>query len=485
VELHELSALEIAAAVRRREVSPVDVAEEAIRRAERLDARLGLFVTRTPAQALAQARETEAEVMASRDPHDLPPLVGVPCPVKDLTPVAGVRLTLGSAAFSDQVAEVDGGVVTLLRRAGALLTGMTNTPELGLPCYTEPDVAPPARTPWDESRGAGGSSGGAAAVVAAGVAPLAHGSDGGGSIRIPASACGVVGLKPTRGRVSPGPYGVDVAGLAVVGPLARTVADAAAFLDAVTASWPGDVAALPPPRSTFLDAARRRPSSPLRVGVLAQPVIADDVDVHPACLAAVEQTTQTLADLGHHVEAVAPPFPADRWAAFSAVWAALAASFPVPPEREPWLRPLTRWLRERGRQVSAVDYVAAVAGMQALARQVAAAWSGVDVVLSPTLADLPAHVGSLRDDADPAADFDAQTRFTPWTSLWNLIGRPAISLPLHWHTEGTRDLPVGVMLGGGLAGEETLLSLAAQLEEAMPWYPRYRSMWARIHAHSP
>lgn len=485
MELCELSALEVAAAVRRREVSPVEVAEDASRRGQRLDEQLGLFVTRTPDRALAQARDVEAQVMRTRDPKDLPTLVGVPCPVKDLTPVAGVRLTLGSAAFSDQVAEVDDGVVTLLRRAGTLMTGKTNTPEMGLPCYTEPDVAPPARTPWDESRGAGGSSGGAAAAVAAGVAPLAHGSDGGGSIRIPASACGVVGLKPTRGRVSPGPYGVDVAGLAVVGPLARTVADVAAFLDAVTETWPGDVTALPSARSTFLDAARRRPSSPLRVGVLVEPVIADDVDVHPACLAAVDQTVRTLTDLGHQVEAVAPPFRSDQWSAFSSVWAALAASFPVPPEREPWLRPLTRWLRERGRQVSAVDYVTAVAGMQALARQVAAAWSGVDVVLSPTLADLPAAVGSLRNDADPAADFAAQTRFTPWTSLWNLIGRPAISLPLHWHTEGTRDLPVGVMLGGGLADEETLLSLAAQLEEATPWYPRYHALWARLPIHSP
>ncbi len=485
MELYELSALEVADAVRRREVSPVDVVEEALRRGEQLDGRLGLFITRTPEQALAQAREVERDVMAARDASSLPPLIGVPCPVKDLTPVSGVRLTLGSAAFGEQVAEVDDGVVTLLRRAGTVMTGKTNTPELGLPCYTESDVAPPARTPWDASRGAGGSSGGAAAVVAAGVAPIAQGSDGGGSIRIPASACGVVGLKPTRGRVSPGPFGVDVAGLAVVGPLARTVADAAALLDAVTASWPGDVTALPPPRSTFLDAARRPPSVPIRVGVLTEPAITDDAVVHPASLAAVEQTAETLAEMGHHVEPVARPFSPEAWSAFSAVWAALAASFPVPPQRESHLRPLTRWLRERGSRVSAVEYVTAIAGMQALARQVAAAWHDVDVVLSPTLADLPAAVGSLRDDADPAADFAAQTRFTPWTSVWNLIGRPAISLPMHWHSHGSDVLPVGVMLGGGLAGEEALLSLAGQLEEASPWYPRYRSLWRCSREDSP
>lgn len=484
MDLLELSALDLADVMRSREVSPVEVTEEALRRAERLDDPLGLYVTRTPERALAQARETEASVMAARDRRELPSLVGVPCPIKDLTPVSGVRLTLGSAAFADQVSDVDDGLVTLLRRAGTVMTGKTNTPELGLPCYTEPDVAPPARTPWDASRGAGGSSGGAAAVVAAGVTPLAHGSDGGGSIRIPASACGVVGLKPTRGRVSPGPYGVDVAGLAVAGPLARTVADAAAFLDAVSAPWPGDVSALPPPRSTFVDATRHPPRTPLRIGLLTRPVIAADAIVHPACSTAAQRAAQVLEHLGHHVEPVPSPFPAEQWAAFSAVWAALAASAPVPDGHETSLRPLTRWLRERGRQVSAVEYVTAVAGMQVVARQVAAAWSDVDVVLSPTLADLPAPVGGLRDDGDPAADFAAQTRYTPWTSVWNLIGRPAISLPLHWHLEADRLLPVGVMLGARLAEEETLLSVAAQLEQAVPWHHHYRSMWDRIHGDS-
>jgi amidase len=173
------------------------------------------------------------------------------------------------------------------------------------------------------------------------------------------------------------------------------------------------------------------------------------------------------------------------WEAFSAVWSALAASAPVPAEAEHLLRPMTRYLRERGRGVSAVDYITAYAGMQVLARQVATAWAGVDVVLSPTLADLPAAVGRLRDDDDPAGDFAAQTRFTPWTSVWNLIGRPAISLPLGWSDTPRGVLPVGVMLGGRFADEETLLSLSGQLELAAPWAHRYHALWAGLDADNP
>lgn len=479
------SALSLADAVRRRQVSAVEVADAALRRAEQLDAAHGVFVTPTPDLALEQAEAIDAALARADDDASLPLLPGVPCPIKDLNPVAGVRLTLGSLAFAEQVADVDDGVVTLLRRAGTVMPGKTSTPEMGLPCYTEPDVAPASRSPWDRTRGAGGSSGGAAAAVATGISPVAQGSDGGGSIRIPAACCGLVGLKTTRGRVSPGPYGVDVSGFAGVGPLARTVADAAAFLDAVSEPWPGDVSALPPARTTFLDAARRPPARPLRIGLLTEPVIADDARVHPACRAAAEDAAVLLEGLGHHVEPVGPPFPAQMWESFSSVWAALAASVPVPPDQESRLRPLTRWLRDRGRAVDAVDYITAIAGTQALARHVASAWAEVDVVLSPTLADLPAPVGALRDDDDPQADFAAQTRFTPWTSVWNLIGRPAVSLPLGWHATPEGEVPIGVMLGGRFAAEETLLSLSGQIEEAVDWYGRYQALWERLDRDLP
>lgn len=476
-----MSALDLAEAVRRRQLSPRETAEAALRRAADLDDRLGLFITQTPDLARRQAGELEDGLMAGVDGLVAAPLLGVPCPIKDLTPVAGVRLTHGSAVFADQVADVDDGVVTLLARAGTLMTGKTNTPEAGLPCYTEPDVAPPAVTPWDVRRTAGGSSGGAAAAVAAGVAPIAHASDGAGSIRIPASACGVVGLKVSRGRISPGPFGVDVAGLGSSGPIARTVADVAAVLDVMAQAWPGDVVRLPAPRTSFLDATTRPPPR-LRVGLLTEPVIAD-VAVHPACLTAAEDAARLLDQLGHHVERVAPPFSAEQWAAFSSVWSALAASWPVPAEREAELRPLTRWLRATGRDVPASAYVTAIAAMQASARQVAAAWAHVDVVLSPTLADLPPAVGALRDDADPQADFAAQTRFTPWTSVWNVIGCPAVSLPLAW-TDTAPPLPVGVMIGARFAEEETVLSLAAEIEQARPWAHRYAPLWASLEAAS-
>ncbi len=472
----DLSAVDLAAAVRDGEVSPVEVAQDALARAERLDVRLGLFVTRTPELALRQADEAQRRLAhARRTGEALPPLLGVPCPVKGLTQVAGVRCTYGSAAFTDLVAPVDDGVTTLLAQAGTLMLGTSNTPELGLPCYTEPAVAPPARTPWDLTRGAGGSSGGAAALVAAGVAPVSHGSDGGGSIRIPASCCGVVGLKPSRGRVSMGPYGVDVTGLPCHGALARTVADAAALLDVLAGPRPGDPSLLPPPRTTFLDATRRDPGR-LRVGLLLDPVIAADASVHAACLDAARETADLLADLGHEVVEVAAPFPAERWDAFAAVWAALAASVPVPPEREGVLRPLTRWLRDRGRGTTATEYVGAFAGMQVVTREVGHAWADLDLVLSPTLADLPAPVGALRDDDDPAGDFAAQTRFTPWTSVFNLTGRPAISLPLHWAEHDGALLPVGVMLGAALGDDELLLAVAATLEQARPWHHRYATL---------
>jgi amidase len=473
-ELHDLTVLELAAAIRRRDVSSLEVVDHTMERAERLGEQVGAFVTLTPDLALAQARAAETLLSSG---GALSPLLGVPCPIKDLTRVAGALCTLGSAAFADQIADVDDGVVTLLRTAGTLMVGKTTTPEFGLPCYTEPDIAPPARTPWDLNRSAGGSSGGSAAAVAAGIVPVATGSDGGGSIRIPASACGVVGLKPSRGRISPGPYGVDGAALAAYGVLTRDVRDTAALLDALSASWPGDSYRLPPPAETFLAACEVVPA-PLRVGVLTTPVIVDDAPVDQACLDAVAATASLLGALGHHVEPAPVPFAADRWTSFEAIWAVLALTVPVPGEREDVLVPLTRWLRERGRSVSGLEFARAMSGIQEATRVAARAWERFDVILSPTLARLPAEVGELRNDADPAADFQAQCEFTPWTSVWNLTGWPAMSLPLHRADVAGKSVPVGVMLGvPGLGGEETLLALAAQLESAQPWRAAHPPLW--------
>ncbi|NEE00902.1 amidase [Phytoactinopolyspora halotolerans] len=476
-EIHELTALELAAAVHSGETSPSDVVEHTLKRIERLDARVGAFVTVTPELAREQAAAAERTLAERRGAGgDLPPLLGVPCPIKDLNSVAGVPMRAGSAAFDEVVAPLDDGVVTLLRNAGTMMVGKTNTPEFGLPAYTEPDVAPPARTPWDPRRSAGGSSGGAAAAVASGMVPLAHASDGGGSIRIPASACGLVGLKPTRGRISPGPYGIDGAGLAINGVLTRDVRDTAAALDLLARPWPGDLYTLPGPEDTFLSACDRPPGR-LRIGVLTRPIIVDDAPVDPVAVEAVRQTSALLIELGHDVEEAPVPFEAERWSSFEALWAVMALSAPVADEVEDRLVPLTRWLRDRGRSVTGLEYARAEAAVQVTTREAAATWAPYDVIVTPTLARPPAAIGELRDDDDPAADFAAQAAYTPWTSAWNLTGWPAINLPLHWADVDGVTLPIGVMLGGRHSGEETLLALAAQLEHARPWRHRRPPLW--------
>lgn len=470
-ELHDLTAWEQGAAILAGEISPVELARHYLDRAELLDAEVGAFATRTPELALAQAREAERALLDAVDTRDLSPLHGVCIPVKDLDLLAGVPCRLGSAAV-DFTPDVDDVAVARMRAVHLVITGKTNTPEFGLPCYTEPDVAAPARTPWDLERSAGGSSGGAGAAVAAGLAAAALGSDGGGSIRIPASVCGLVGLKPSRGRVSNGPLGDQVGDLVVRGPLARTVRDAAALLDVVAGPAPGDPFIAPAPAHTFVEAAAHEPGS-LRIARFATPILVD-TEVHPDCLAAYERTSALLDELGHVVEDIPVPFPANVKDAFAPLWSVLSLGVPVRQEHEPLLRPLTRWLRERGRRVTGEQVATAIAAARRITRDAIAATAAYDVILTPTLAQPPALVGGLRNDADPGADFYAQTRFTPFTSPFNITGQPALTLPLHWSEEG---LPIGVQFIGRPFGEATLLSLATQLEDARPWLGRRPSMW--------
>jgi amidase len=470
-ELHDLTALEQAAAVRAREVSSLELTDHYLARIDKLSDTVGAFITVTANLAREQARALDDDV---RRGELRSPLHGVPVPVKDLNLTAGVRTTFGSTVFADSVPEVDDYVVSLLRDAGTVLLGKTNTPEFGLPCYCENGVAPPARTPWDLDRMAGGSSGGAAAAVAAGLAPVAHGNDGGGSIRIPASCCGLVGLKPSRGRVSGGPIKGDVSGLPVEGVLARTVRDAAAVLDVMAVPMPGDPAWAPPlpPGETFLSHADRPPGR-LRVGRFATPVIAD-ATVHPEVLAAYEEASRLLESLGHDVEDVALPFPPSVVGLFETVWTVLATLMPVDPAREAELQPLTRHLRERGRSVDGSTFALAAIGLQVIARQVIVAASTYDVLLSPTLAQPPLPIGAIRNEADPARDFEDNKRFTPFTALFNLTGQPAMSLPLGSTADG---LPIGVMLAGRPAGDAALLAVAVQVEAAAPWHHRRPPCW--------
>ncbi|ARF54579.1 amidase [Streptomyces gilvosporeus] len=477
-ELHDLTALEQAAGIRSGAISPVELTEHYLARIDRLDDTLGAFLTRTPEIARKQAADAESEAAAARrEGRELPPLHGVPVPVKDLNQVAGVRYTMGSRALAENVAAVDDHVAAKLREAGTILLGKTNTPEFGLPCYTENGLGPAARTPWNAEYGAGGSSGGAGAAVAGGLAPVAHASDGGGSIRIPASLCGLYGIKPSRGRISSGPLLYDVTGLSTSGPLARTVADAATLLDVMAGAMPGDPYVAPslPPGETFAAHAVRDPGR-LRIAVLADAPI-PGIEVHPDCRTATAETSALLTGLGHDVEELTLPADISILYAFTRVWSVIAANHPVPPEGEELLMPLTRYLRKRGAEVSGMDFAGALYAFRVLGRTIADGLmppGGYDVILSPTLAGPPLPVGALRNDADPQAEFAAIGTYTPFTALYNATGQPAVSVPLHWNAAG---LPIGMMFGGRYGEEATLIALSAQLEQARPWAARRPPVW--------
>ena len=469
-DLHDLTLLEQAAGVRDKSVSPVELVEHYLARIDKLSDSVGAFVTVTADLALDAARLAERAVTDGA--ADLPPLHGVPTAIKDLNLVAGVPTRFGTSAIPPVDLGIDDAVTAKLRAAGLIFLGKTNTPEFGLPCYTEPDVAPPARTPWDLTRSAGGSSGGAAAAVAAGLVPAAQGSDGGGSIRIPASVCGLFGIKPSRGRVSNAPVSSEISGLAVNGPLARTVRDAAALLDAMAGPASSDWQWAPPPSTTFLAACDVAPGR-LRIGRFAMPVIAD-AGVHPDCLAAYDAASAALADLGHEIVDHQPTFTGELVPAFETVWSQEFLALPIDATIEANTRPLTQWIRERGRATTGAQFYAALAALRQAARRELEATHGFDAVLTPTLARPPALVGELRNDDDPAADFEAQKQFTPFTAPYNMSGQPAVTVPMHWTEAG---LPIGVQLVGRPYGEATLLAIAAQLEAAVPWSARRPECW--------
>lgn len=466
-----MTVTELAAAIRDGQLSPVEITDHYLSRIDRHSAAVGAFYTVTHELAREEAARAEKAAVAGRRDGlaELPPLTGVPVPIKDLNLVAGVRATFGSTLLADNIAEADDYVVAALRAAGIVITGKTATPEFGLPCYTETKIGPPARTPWDLTRSAGGSSGGAAAAVAAGLAPAAQGSDGGGSIRIPSSVCGLFGIKPTRGRISGGPLLPDLAGLSTDGPIARTVADAALLLDAMSGNFPGDMYTLPPlpPGETFLRAASREPGR-LRIGRSLHNAV-EGAQAHPDCVAAYEDASSLLAGLGHEVEDIEMPFGPDVVTMFEILWYSMATLAPIAPEQEDQLLPLTRYLRGRGQQLKAPDLLFAQAYLQAVVRTALQTLNAYDAVLSPTLASPPVPVGYF-DEVDPPENFERQKRFTPYTALYNVSGQPAVTLPLYWNAGG---LPIGVMLAGRMSEEATLISLSAQVEAARPWRDRH------------
>jgi amidase len=471
-ELHDLTMLEQAAAVQRKDVTASELVAHHLRRIEAHNDRLGAFVTVTAERALEQARSADEAVAA--DPAGLPPLHGVPLAFKDLTATAGTRTTLGSAVFATFVPTFDANVVTALHGAGVISLGKTTASEFGNSLYCEPAVGPPARNPWDPTRTAGGSSGGAAAAVAAGLVPAAEGSDGGGSVRIPAAICGLVGFKPSRGVVPGGPVGFGAFGLPTHGPLARTVSDAAALLDAMAVPAPGEPYPQPaPPPGGYLAAVRRPAPGRLRVGRWTTPMLSD-TEVDPACLAAVDAAADALLAAGHEVEEVGPPVHPEAAELFEAVWGVLALATPVPPDREQELQPVTRWLRGRGREVTVPRLLAVLSQVQAAVREGARRLEAFDLLLSPTLASPQAPVGWFADVDDPADDFARQKRFSPFCAVYNITGQPAVSLPLGATRDGA---PVGAMLAAKPGADGLLLRAAARLEQAAPWAHRHPPLW--------
>jgi amidase len=448
-----LPALEQARLVREREVTPLELVEEYLGRIEQLDPQLNAYVTVCGDEAVAAA-QTRLEG----------PFAGVPMPIKDLVQTAGIRTTFSCKAFADNVPDEDAELSRRIRAAGFIVLGKTNTPEFGTIPVTESDLNGICRNPWDTSRTPGGSSGGAAAAVAAGLAPIAQASDGGGSIRIPASCCGIFGLKPSRGRTSPAPYG-DAFGLSVQGPVARTVADAAAYLDALAGPEPGDPYVAPPPVRPFLEEVGAAPGR-LRIARVLEPPV--EVPVDPGCVAAARDAAELLTELGHEVEEVSPGWEGGGLGElFAAVWQTIPALYPgVRPSQ---LEPLNAEFAARADATSSADYVRGYVRLQSYGRRVAEFVAGYDVVLTPTLAQPPVPVGWIRELADPWEQYERALAFTPFTAPVNVAGIPAASVPLAWSDDG---LPIGIQLVASYGGEALLLRLSAQLEEAHPWAGR-------------
>ena len=457
---HDATAL--AAAVRTGAISARESVEAAIERVERLNGTLNAVVGERFEEALAEVE------------RGLPdgPLTGVPTLVKPLgADVRGLATTRGSRLFADVVARADSELVRRYRAAGMVVLGTTNTPELGLNASTESALHGPTRNPWRASSSPGGSSGGAAAAVSAGMVPAAHATDGGGSIRIPASMCGLFGLKPSRGRISPSPYPVTLAGVtSVQHAVTRTVRDSALLLDVASGPVPGDAYGVAAPQESFSAAVDRDPGR-LRIGLLTG--LVDGPETHPDCVAAAERGAALAESLGHHVVPMDAPWHSARAQSTAGVLMGTAVVAAIEDRLhklgrgllEDDLEPFTQVLFEHYRGTSAADTVHALQEAQLLGWQIGAVFEDVDVLLTPMLCRPTPELGHL-DTGRPEAMYERAKDFSGWTSPFNVTGMPAMSLPLATDSTG---LPLGVHVVADHGREELLLSLAGQLETAAPW----------------
>jgi amidase len=466
-ELALLDATAQAELVRRKEVTPLELADSAIARIETLNPSLNAVIT----PMFETARET------AQGPIPNGPFRGVPFLLKDLiASYAGVGMASGSLSLRSFVPDHDSELVVRLKRAGLVILGKTNTPEFGILPTTEPRLFGPSRNPWATKRTPGGSSGGAAVAVAAGMVPMAHGNDGGGSIRIPASCCGLFGMKPTRGRTPLGPdFGDIMSGLVVEHALTRSVRDSAALLDATAGPDMGDPYWAPPPTRPFLEEVRANPGK-LRIAFTkATPTGAP---LHQDCALAVDEAATLCSELGHQVIEAAPVLDSDLLVeSFMALWcvgvaeeveaiALMTGREPVPDQYEE----LTRSLAERGRSISGPRYLLAVSALQSISRQMARFFLDYDVWLTPTVTEPPLQLGSFDALPDnPLRGLERALTWVPFTPICNATGQPAMSVPLYWNAEG---LPIGTQFVGRFGEESTLFRLAAQLESARPWKAR-------------
>lgn len=455
------SAHEQARLIRDREVSARELTELYLDRIDRLDPDIGSYVEVAAEPARERARAADERTVSG---EPLGPLHGVAVSIKDLNFLEGVRTTLGTRGFADHVARYTDANVARLLDAGAIALGKTNVPEFGSIGHTDTDLLGRCATPWDLDRNAGGSSGGAGAALAAGLCALAHGSDGAGSIRIPASVNGVVGLKPSRDRVSNAPmFGESAFGLSTTGALTRTVADAALALDLMAGYEPGDPGQAPPPARPWRHEVAVDPGR-LRIGVTRQTPFTPD-GLHASSAAAVDAALTSLEELGHHVEEVELPIPDALPDLLLTLWSAGVAAQPLDPTT---YEPINRWFAEVGATRSAGEYAAAQFQLQLMARRLVVATSYLDVVVHPTLTSPSRPNGHFAGWKGPDI-FADQTAFVGLTPLANLTGQPAISLPLHHDDEVG---PVGVQFVGRPWDEATLVRLASQLESAAPWHDR-------------
>lgn len=453
--------------VRSKQVKPIELVESAIERIERLNPRLNAVITPMYEEA---RRIANGEVAKG-------PFTGVPYLIKDLlAEYAGVRLSEGTAFLRDHVSESDSELVTRLKRSGLIIVGKTNTPEFGILPTTEPKLFGPTRNPWNTDRTPGGSSGGSAASVASGMVPMAHGNDGGGSIRIPASCCGIFGLKPTRGRNPLGPhYGDIFNGLVSEHALTRSVRDSAALLDATSGPDLGDPYCAPSSDRPFIQELAKDPGK-LRIAYTTK--AATGVTVHDDCIKATESAAKICEDLGHIVENVDLELDGDLFTeAFITLWLAgtawsiddWARKTGKEPSKEDF-EPLTWALREMGRDYSASTYLLALQDLQKISREVARYFVDHDLFLTPTIAEPPVPLGTFDSTPDnPLEGLSRSATFVPFTPVCNVTGQPAMSLPLYWNDEG---LPVGVHFIGRFGDEATLFRMACQLEKAHPWADR-------------